>query len=249
MKLAFSRPTSTDEEEQSLVENFRSAGFDGLQLKSDQYWRYLDNPAAFKARWDRYPGAASALIVSGRIDDDGAGMLRKVFRFAGAVGSSLVIFCHGVSRGNLTFGDIRRYARELSVLGKDAQDLGTRLSLHHHFDQPVMRRADFDAFFDSVVFGTVGLTIDTAHLAKSGIADIAEVVRSFRNVIDNFHIKDFGEGNWRVLGEGTIDFSPVFDAIREIGYDGWVCADEESGAEIGKSMNQCGKFLREGLGR
>ena len=65
--------------------------------------------------------------------------------------------------------------------------------------------------------------------------------------IDNFHLKDF-DSDWRVLGEGAIDFGPVFAAIRDIGFDGWVSTDEESGADFVEAMATCHRFVTEGLG-
>jgi sugar phosphate isomerase/epimerase len=121
------------------------------------------------------------------------------------------------------------------------------LSLHHHFDQPVMHREDFDVFFERIKAREVGLTIDTAHLAKSGITDAAEVITSFGPFIDNFHLKDFAGGEWRVLGEGVIDFAPIFGAIGDIRYSGWISADEESGGGIIEGMRACLTFMREGL--
>lgn len=95
---------------------------------------------------------------------------------------------HGIPRAEVGQDDIRRYADVLSDLGLEAQQQGIKLSLHHHYDQPVMYRDDFDIFFDQVKDKSVGLTVDTAHLVKSGIEDVAEVIRSFGHVIDNFHL-------------------------------------------------------------
>lgn len=97
--------------------------------------------------------------------------------------------------------------------------------------------------------GTVGLTVDTAHLVKSGVSDIAGLIRDLRDVIDNFHLKDFADGCFRVLGTGDIDFGPVFAAILETGYDGWLSADEESGADVVEAMRQCYRFMTGRLGR
>jgi len=41
-KIAFSSPTSTDDESTTLFTSFQSAGYDGLQLKYAQYKAYLD---------------------------------------------------------------------------------------------------------------------------------------------------------------------------------------------------------------
>jgi sugar phosphate isomerase/epimerase len=246
IQLAFSKPTN-EEDARVLFKSFHKIGYDGLQLKAGQYTPYLNEPERFLNEWGRYPGAASALITWGPLNEAGVGRLRSVFRFGKAVGSEMVIFCHDAPREQLSSGDIRGFAREISELGKEAQDCGLRLSLHNHYGQPVMHREDFGIFFDAVGEDTVGLTLDTAHLVKSGVRDIAGVIREMRNVIDNFHLKDFRDGQFEVLGKGEIDFKPVFAAIREIGYDGWVSTDEESGAALLPAMETCYEFMADGL--
>jgi sugar phosphate isomerase/epimerase len=243
MKFAFSRPTRSIEEQRELIEGFRAVGYQGLQLKAAQYMPYVDEPAKFNAEWGKYTGVASALIAAGKFDDDGAA-LRKLFRFAGAVGTERIIFCHSVPRSEVDQNDIRRFAKMLSELGKEAQQQGVALSLHHHFNQPVMYRDDIATFFDAAEPGAVGLTIDTAHLVKSGIENVAGVIHAARDHIDNFHLKDFASGEWRVLGHGDIDFAPIFKAIQDIGYDGWLCADEESGGDLMGGMKECYGFMQ-----
>jgi inosose dehydratase len=244
MRLAFSRPTADDAEQRLLFSSFRAAGFGGLQLKAGQYQRHLREPDRFRADWGEDTGAVSALIAAGPLDEAGTASLRRVIDFAQSVRSERVVFCHGISRHGLTPSDIRGFARLLSGLGREARAAGVRLSLHHHYDQPVMRREEFDLFFDAADEGTVGLTVDTAHLVKSGIHDIAALLRSFCAVIDNVHLKDFADGEFRVLGEGSIPFGPVFEALQEIGYDGWLCADEESGGDLRAGMAASFQFIR-----
>ena len=248
MKLAFSKPTRSDEDQLRLFEHYGPVGFDGLQLKRGQYSPYLADPPAFKAKWAHLPGVASALISAGGLDEPGVADLRGVIAFAAAVDSERVIFCHTVPRDGLAAEDLRSFAKTLSDLGRKAQDLGVKLSLHHHYQQPVMNPDDLEVFFDAATAGAVGLTVDTAHAVKSGIHDVAGLIRDFREAIDNFHLKDYADGEWRVLGEGGIDFGPIFDAIRDTGYDGWVSADEESGSEVLGGMSACYAFLSRGLG-
>ncbi|NHN31676.1 sugar phosphate isomerase/epimerase family protein [Paenibacillus agricola] len=247
IKLAFSRPTSTEEEQTLLFQQYREIGYDGLQLKAKQYDPFLAEPEKFKETWGHLPGVGSALIAGGRLDEASIEQLRKVFRFASAIGTEMIVYCHGVPRAEVSPEDIRRYADLCSDLGLEAQQQGIRLSLHHHYNNPVMYRDDFDIFFDQAKDQSVGLTVDTAHLVKSGIEDVAEVIRSFGHVIDNFHLKDFEQGDWRVLGKGAIDFAPIFGAIREIGYTGWASADEESGSGVLEGMKDCYSYMRSGL--
>lgn len=247
MKLGFSKPTPSDADRAALFALFGEIGFDGLQLKRSQYRDSLDDPARFLDQWSRYPGVASGLIHGGKLDDDGIAALRQLIGFARAVRAERIIFWPDISREGLTDDDIRAVARTMGELGKEARDAGTKLSLHHHYGQVVMHRGDFDIFFDAVPDGSVGLTVDTAHLVKSGIDDIAGLLQDLHTVIDNIHTKDYADGEWRVLGQGGINFATVFAAVREIGYNGWLCADEESGSELRGAMTACYQFLRAGL--
>jgi inosose dehydratase len=246
VKFAFSRSTRGDHERVELFKQFGPAGFAGLQLKSNQYADYLDEPDRFLADWGQYPGVAAALIHGGLLDDEGVAEIRSVIRFGQSVGSDLVVYWPREPREGGSV-DLNGFARRLSALGQEAQEAGLRLSLHHHYNQIVMTRDEFERFFVAIDPGTVGLTIDTAHLVKSGMPDVAGVLRDFAAVIDNIHLKDFGDGDWKVLGQGEIDFAPIFAAIREIGYDDWVCADEESGADFDGALAACFTMLAAGL--
>ena len=244
MKMAFSKPTTNADEQQLLFSHFRSAGYGGLQLKAGQYREYVTHPERFLEQWgDDARDLASGLITGGLLDKAGIADLRTLFKFAQAVGSERIIFCHAQPREGLSNADIQNYAHILSALGKEAQQYGIALSLHHHYNQPVMYRQDFAVFFDAVSDQAVKLTVDTAHLVKSGIDDIASVIRDYRTVLDNMHIKDIADHAFKVLGKGTIDFTPVFAALHDIGYQGWLCADEESGDDLAGAMETCAQFL------
>ncbi len=245
MRTAFSQPTQTAEDQQVLFSHFHSSGYDGLQLKAIQYSAYVDQPMRFIETWGVHAGdIASGLISGGLLDETGITSLRALFRFARVVGSERVIFCHAQPRQGLSSSDLRRYAKILAELGQEAQQYGVSLSLHHHYNQPVMYRQDFEVFFEAVNDQPVRLTVDTAHLVKSGIADIAGIIRDYRQVIDNMHIKDFADGAFKLLGQGDIDFVPVFSTLHEIGYAGWICADEESGSDCLEAMEICTHFLQ-----
>src|SRR5689334_10077285 len=111
MKLAFSKPTQNDEERQMLFTHYRAYGYGGLQLKQGQYNEYLEQPHVFLSRWgEESSRIASGLITGGRLDEAGLASLRTIFRFAHAVGSERVIFCHAQPRQGLTDEDIKGFA-------------------------------------------------------------------------------------------------------------------------------------------
>jgi sugar phosphate isomerase/epimerase len=206
IKLGFSKATNSVGEADALFQHFSSVGYDSLQLKPNQYQPYLADPQHFLDRWGTCPGAASALIGYGPLDGEDPERLRRTFAFGRAAGAERVVYCHPVPREDLTHGGLHIYVRMLSELGREARSYGLSLSLRHHYSQPVRHRDEFDVFFAGVEEGTVGLTVDTAHLVKSGVRDIARLIRDLRDAIDNFHLKDFADGEFRVLGTGDIDF-------------------------------------------
>ena len=85
--------------------------------------------------------------------------------------------------------------------------------------------------------------MDAAHLVKSGVSDIAEVLRCFRSVVDNLHLKHDAGGEFRVRGRGKIDLARMVSAFREIGYGGWLCTDEGIGADLPDAMESCRQFI------
>ncbi len=242
-RLAFSAPDRDPAERAVLMIGFREKGYDGLQLKRMQYVDDVSEPGRFTERWGSTPGIASGLITGGRLDAAGVADLQAVIRFGAAVGSERVIFCHGEPRTEVDDDDIVAFSRTLAEIGRRARSLGVQLSLHHHYGQPVMYRSDFDRFFDGIDDGAVTLTVDTAHLVKSGITDIAEVIRCFGPRIDTIHIKDIAGAAFVPLGTGEIDFDPIFRALIDAAPTAWLCADEESGADIVGAMTDCHRYM------
>ncbi len=68
------------------------------------------------------------------------------------------------------------------------------------------------------------LTLDIGHLHCQGETPIADQIRRCGSRIVNVHIEDMKAGvhEHLMFGDGEIDFPPVIDALREIGYAGGV---------------------------
>jgi inosose dehydratase len=246
VNIAFSKPTHGPDEQRLLFEGFRAAGYEGLQLKRGQFADYLDDPGGFTGRWGDDRALTNGLITMGTLSDDGIAELRRIIGFGAAVQAERIIFCHDHPRDGVTAPDLTEFARTLSRLGLEAADQGVALSLHHHYQQPVMHRDDFDVFFSAAKH--LGLTVDTAHLVKSGITDVAQLIRDFSDVIDNIHIKDYEHGEFRILGRGVLDFDSIVAALEDTSYDGWLCVDEESPAGLAEGLRASRDYLRERLG-
>lgn len=235
----FSIPTNEESEQRALFRQFKQHQFQNLQLKGGQYARYNFDSEHYLNDWPR--GSAAGLICGGSLNEGGQNELRRVCKFAGEIGAPLVVFCHGYAHDSTSDKDREKFAHILSKIAGEVAREGVMLSLHHHYDQPVMTRDDLRVFFGASE--NVGLTIDTAHLWKAGEKSIADIIRQFAPFIDNVHLKDFATGQFQTLGQGDIPFAPIFKALKEIKYDGPLCVDEESGASVRQSLSDTEKFL------
>lgn len=232
MRIAFSKPTGDDAEFETLMTGYREAGYEGLQLKMGQFLPYLGRADDFRERWGDDPGNVAALIFFDKLDPEGAARLEAVIDFAAEVGSERIVYCHNHPRQGVSREQRQGYARQLSEPAKRAAGLGIGMSLHHHYDQPVMLPEDAREFFEALEPGTIGLTVDTAHLAKSGVVDIPGFLAEFAQIVDNIHLKDIKDEQWCVVGEGTLDLPAVIGQLRRQGFDEWLCIDEESTASL-----------------
>jgi inosose dehydratase len=232
----------------ALISKFRDYGYQGLQLKGAQYGHLVAEPRRALDELGSDPGIYSAVITGDSIDTEGRARIRATIDFAAAVGAERVVFCHGHPHEGVDRQLRRQFARSLTEIAKESADRGVAFSLHHHYDQPVMVLEDFREFFDGLQPGVLGLTVDTAHLAKSGIDDLPAFIDEFGGFVDNLHLKDYvssgvGEGEWRLFGDGDLDLDGVLDGLDRVGYTGWICVDEESSATLDEGLERSRDWL------
>ena len=66
------------------------------------------------------------------------------------------------------------------------------------------------------------LTLDVGHLYCQGEVPIADYIRRWAHRIANVHIEDMRAGvhEHLMFGEGEMDFPPIIDALKAVGYQG-----------------------------
>ena len=157
----------------------------------------------------------------------------------------------------------------LNRLGQLAKDNGMRLCYHHHMGTCVMMRPDVDRLMDATDPDLVNLLLDTAHLAFAGDDPLA-LAQAHGKRIKHVHLKDvrtevveqaranawsFQEaieaGVFTVPGDGAIDFAPIFDALDEGDFEGWIVVEAEQDPAKAHPLEYALKaraYLREVLG-
>jgi sugar phosphate isomerase/epimerase len=73
----------------------------------------------------------------------------------------------------------------------------------------------------------VGLNFDIGHFYCVG-EDPAQTIRRLSSMVRHFHIEDIASSRVHrhlIPGDGAIDFAAVFQAIRDIRYEGWITVE------------------------
>ena len=115
---------------------------------------------------------------------------------------------------------------------------------HHHMGTVVETTAEIDRLM-TATGGSVGLLLDTGHLAFAG-ADPADIAWRHRRRINHVHCKDVRpgvlararatdesfldavlDGIFTVPGDGAIDFAAALTALKAADYRGWLVVEAE----------------------
>jgi inosose dehydratase len=133
----------------------------------------------------------------------------------------------------------------LNKLGKKAAEKGMRLTYHHHMGTGVQTGAEIDRLMENTDPELLGLLYDTGHLVFSG-EDYMGVLTKWMGRVRHVHLKDIRTavykkavkekwsflqavkaGVFTVPGDGSIDFAPVFRALKKAKYSGWWVVEAE----------------------
>jgi L-ribulose-5-phosphate 3-epimerase len=82
---------------------------------------------------------------------------------------------------------------------------------------------------------------DVGNSTKGGFNVVEEIRWLGRKRICEVHLKD----NPHYLGEGTIDFKAVINALADIGFDGWAQLETESPVSLDADMRRNLRFVRD----
>jgi sugar phosphate isomerase/epimerase len=151
--------------------------------------------------------------------------LKRAIDAADVLGSDCVSLWSGMLRHSAgrdqALGDL---ASGLSGVLEYAEQRGVNLGFEPEPGMLIATMADFDELRQRVESPRLKLTLDVGHLHCLGETPIAEVIRTWRDLLVNVHVEDMRAGvhEHLMFGEGEMDFPPIIAALAEVGYDGGV---------------------------
>ncbi|WP_274653818.1 myo-inosose-2 dehydratase [Paenibacillus humicola] len=144
----------------------------------------------------------------------------------------------------------RHMTEGLQQAGEICREHGMKLVYHYHIGTIVEKPAEIDRLAATTDPELVHLLYDTGHAYYGGY-DPLELLAKHRNRIPYVHLKDVRQdvlarvkrdairfqdavilGVFTVPGDGCIDFGPIFRALNDTGYDGWMIIEAEQDPSV-----------------
>lgn len=136
------------------------------------------------------------------------------------------------------------FCKRLTEVAEHLREAGIRLAYHHHMGTVIETQEEIDRLMDTTG-EAVGLLLDTGHLHYAG-GDSVAMIRRYGERLVHVHCKDIRadrfatarahdasfldavlDGVFTVPGDGSIDYRPLFEALREAAYGGWLVVEAE----------------------
>lgn len=160
--------------------------------------------------------------------------------------------------------------RGLNSLGKvSLEEYGVALTFHHHMGTVVQTAAETDRLMAGTDPKYVSLLFDSGHFAYCGEDPVAQVRKNAKR-IKHVHLKDIRpevvarvltehmsflegvrQGAFTIPGDGCVDFDPIFRALAESGYEGYMVVEAEQDPAKANPLEyaiRARKFIREHTG-
>jgi inosose dehydratase len=220
------------------VRDIADAGYAGTEMFDGDVAKYSESPDVLRALLAEnnmqlvsvYTGAN---FIYADILPDEMSKIRRAIDLAVEFGAERLVVGGGARRAaGTTDEDYVALGSGLDRVAEMAADHGLVATYHPHLSTIVENPEELARIMD---LSSIGFCPDTGHLAAAG-GDPATLIRQYGDRVKHVHLKDvvhepFG---WTPLGEGTLDFTEIVRAVKDIGYDSWLMVelDEYSGAPI-----------------
>ena len=139
-------------------------------------------------------------------------------------------------------------ALQLDEAGAKVREQGLRLGYHNHDHefQPIGETTPFDIIFEYSQPDHLFLELDVRWASEEG-GDAAAIIREFGTRCRFLHLKERpapGQGQFTEVGNGTIDWEPIFEAGRKARVQWYIVEQDESDGDSLESAAISAEFMR-----
>lgn len=223
---------------EEALRDVAAAGYEGVEIFDGNLRQYEGRPAELEKLLSD-SGLQLVAVYSGanfifrEVLEEEFWRIEKAAALAASFGAQHIVVGGGAQRsGGIRDDDYVLLAEGLDRVADIAESHGLQASYHPHLTTIVESPDQIERVFSR---SRIGFCPDVAHLTAGG-GDPAALIRRYAHRVVYAHLKDFRPDPFAFLplGEGTIDFAAVLDALRATRLDGWVTVelDAYDGAPI-----------------
>lgn len=231
--------TQSREEFVTSCREIREAGYDAFESVKAFIDTFKRDPADFAAICREFgiKPVSFYFHLSGNVAADIADLKDKI-GFVEDNGITTICVQAAGSRLPATVDQLKETVEGIAAFADICLPRGITPCVHPHYETLVMRENEIDYVMEHTDPARVGFAPDTAHLVAGG-CDPYAIIKRYVGRVKFAHLKDIrgalkGGGmqdgvpvyeNFRELGEGDIDFSPIFALLKEAKFDGYLCVE------------------------
>jgi L-ribulose-5-phosphate 3-epimerase len=240
-------------------EILKEAGFDGVEM---------DSPGGPPNDEIRKASEETGILVEGVVDsvhwkqclsdpspkvrDIALKALEQALRDCKAIGGTSVLLVPGVVNAEVSYDQC--YERSQEQIRKAiplAEQLGVRIAIEDVWNNFLLSPMEAARYVDEFNSPAVGWHMDLGNIVAYGYPE--QWVKILNKRIVKLHVKEFsrrkmneegrGKGFNVKIGEGDINWKAVMQALDEVGYNTWMCAEVSGGGvnelkDIGRRMDR-----------
>lgn len=221
-----------------ILDCIKKAGYEGVEITNNMIGTYYNNPDAFARALEKrgIKFAAFGFVPLFQFTDythftDEIKNAEKGIEFLSNFPGTKLELAGGSARNRENLEDkFKTMCRIYNEIAERAMKKNVKVDVHphSHAGSIIETPEEYEKLMGLTEPDLVGWCPDSGHIIRSGL-DLIKTLTKYKKRIRNIHFKDVDKkGVWKPMGKGICDFKKILKLLENIGYKGWIIAEEES---------------------